>query len=100
MTPLELRAVAGRSRGLAIGGGLLAAHVEFNPARQFDDHFGTMTVLEKRVFEGLRAIDEQAAIEAILLLGDPVAASVLADKHDGRCRIARWRLDEFHVGIP
>jgi hypothetical protein len=41
-----------------------------------------MTVLEKRVFDGLRAVDEQAAIETVLFLGDPVAATVLADKDD------------------
>ena len=83
-----------------IGGGRLAAHVEFNPAGQFDDHFGTVTVLEKRVLEGLRAIDEQAAIEAVLFLGDPVAATVPANKDDCRWRAARWRFDELHVGIP
>jgi hypothetical protein len=36
-----------------------------------------MAVLEQRVFDGLRAADEQAAIEAVLLLDDPVAAAVL-----------------------
>jgi hypothetical protein len=41
-----------------------------------------MAVLEQRVFDGLRAVDEQAAIEAVLFLGDPVAAAVLSDKDD------------------
>src|SRR6188472_484549 len=59
-----------------------------------------MTVLEQRVFDGLGAADEQAAIKAVLFLGDPVAAFVLADKDDGRCRATRWRFDELHVGIP
>src|SRR5450432_3729137 len=78
----------------------LAAHVEFDFARQLDDGFGVMAVLEQRVFEGLRAVDEQAAIEAILFLRDPVAAAVLADEDDGGLRAARWRFDELHVGIP
>src|SRR5271167_3456125 len=59
-----------------------------------------MPVLEQGVFDGLRAIDEQAAIEAVLFLGDPVAAAVLSNKDDGRCRATRWRFDELHVGIP
>jgi hypothetical protein len=29
-----------------------------------------------------------------------VAALIPADKDDTRCRIARWRFDELHVGIP
>ena len=66
------------------------AHVEFDFARQFDDCFGMMAVFEQRVFDGLRAIDEQAAIEAVLFLGDPLAApfrpiKTMADGelHDG-----------------
>jgi hypothetical protein len=59
-----------------------------------------MTVLEQRVFDGLRTADEQAAIKAVLFLGDPLAAPVLADEDDGRGRATRWRFDEFHVGIP
>jgi hypothetical protein len=48
----------------------------------------------------LGAIDEQAAVKAVLFLGDPMAAFVLADKDDCRCRATRWRFDELHVGIP
>jgi hypothetical protein len=44
--------------------------------------------------------DEQAAIEAVLLLGDPLAAPVPADKNNGGRSATRWRFDEFHVGIP
>jgi hypothetical protein len=85
--------------GCAIGGGALADHVEFDFARQLDDGFGMMAVLEQRVFDGLRAVDEQAAIESVLFLGDPVAAAIPANKDDGRLRVARWRFDELHVGI-
>ena len=83
-----------------IGGGELAAHVELDFTRQLDDCFGVTTVLEQRILDGLRAVDEQAAIEAILFLGDPVAAAVPADKDDCGCRTARWRFDGLHVGIP
>ena len=68
----------------------LPTHVEFDFARQLDDCFGVMAVLEQRVFDGLRTVDEQAAIKTVLFLGDPVAKAVLADKtivdadlHDG-----------------
>ena len=89
-----------RLRGETIEGGELAAHVEFDFARQLDDGFGVMAVLEQRVFNGLGAVDEQAAIEAVLFLGDPMPAAVFADKDDGGGRTARWRFDELHVGIP
>src|SRR5258705_8531 len=69
-------------------------------ASEFDDCFGVMAVLEQRVLDGLRAADEQAAIETVLFLGDPVAAAVFADEDDRRCRAARWRFDELHVGVP
>src|SRR5712671_6605415 len=82
------------------GGGQLAVHVEFDFARQLDDCFGVMAVFEQRVFEGLRTVDEQAAIETVLFLGDPVAAPVLADEDDLGRGTARWRFDELHVGIP
>jgi hypothetical protein len=82
------------------GGGQLAIHVQFDFARQFDDCFGMLAVFEQRIFEGLRAADEQAAIEAVLFLGDPVAAPVLADEDDRGRGTARWRFDELHVGIP
>ena len=59
-----------------------------------------MTVLEQRIFDGLRTADEQAAIKTVLFLGDPLAAPVPADEDDGRGRATRWRFDELHVGIP
>src|SRR4029077_1609766 len=86
--------------GLSIRSARRAVHVEFDLARQFDDGFGMMTVLKQRVFESFCAADEQAAIKAVLFLGNPVAPAVLADKDDGRCRIARWGFDEFHFCIP
>jgi hypothetical protein len=69
-------------------------------ARQLDDGLRVTAVLEQRVFDSLRAVDEQAAVEAVLLLDDPVAAAILADKDDGGRRAARWRFDEFHFDIP
>src|SRR5262245_63022948 len=59
-----------------------------------------MAVLEQRVFDGLGAADEQAAEQAVLFLGDPLAAAVAADEDDGGRTTARWRFDELHVGIP
>ena len=87
MTHLALlddgRSIFHATRRAAAAGGKLLAHVEFDLARQFDDGFGMMAVLEQRVFDGLGAADEQAAIEAALFLGDPLAAFVLADEDDG-----------------
>ena len=60
-----------------------AAHVEFDFSGQFDDGFGMVAVFEQCVFDGLRTADEQAAIKTALFLGDPLAASVPADKNDG-----------------
>ena len=39
-----------------------------------------MAVFEQRVFHGLRMADEQAAIETVLFLGDPLATLVLPIK--------------------
>lgn len=83
-----------------LGGRWFAAHVEFDLTRQLDDGFRMTAVLEQRVPDGLRASDEQAAIETVLFLGDPVTKAVLANKNDGRCRAARRRFDELHAGIP
>ena len=66
-----------------VGKAELAAHVEFDAARQFDDGLGMTPVFEQGVFDGLGAIDAQAALEAVLVLRDPAAAAVLADEDDG-----------------
>jgi hypothetical protein len=66
-----------------IGGGDIATHVELDFTRQLDDCFGMMAILKKRVLDGLRAVDEQAAIKTVLFLGDPVTAAVLANEDDG-----------------
>src|ERR1700730_6415331 len=98
---LRLSCGAPRARGRhEIGGGELTPDIEFEFARQLDDGFGMMPVLEQRVFDGLGAVDEQAAIEAVLFLRDPVAALVLANEDDGRCRATRGRFDELHARYP
>src|SRR5262249_46635064 len=58
-----------------------------------------MAVFEQGVFDRLRAIDEEAAIEAVLFLGDPVAAFVATDENNLKRRTTRWRFDDLHVGI-
>ena len=59
-----------------------------------------VAIFEQRVFDGLRAVDEQASVKAVLFFGDLVAAAVLADENDGRCRTTRGRFHELHVGTP
>ena len=39
-------------------------------------------VLEQGVFDGMCAADKQAAEQAVLFLGDPLAAAVTADEDD------------------
>jgi hypothetical protein len=86
---------------LRLGGGRRpVSHIEFDLARQFHDRFGMLAVLEQRVLDGLRAADEQPAIEAILFLGDPPSSAVPADEDNSREGAARWRFDELQVGIP
>src|SRR5665213_3361418 len=80
---------SGAGGGGGIGGEELAADVELDFARQLDDGFGMMVIFEQRVFDGLGAVDEQAAIETVLFLRDPVAAAVATDEDDRRCRAAR-----------
>ena len=75
-------------------------HIELDAARQLDDCFGMVAVLEQRVFDGLSAVNEETAVETVLFLGDPLAAAVLADEDDAGQGTARWRFDELHVGIP
>jgi hypothetical protein len=45
------------------------------------------------------AADEEAAIEAVLFLRDPLAAFVTADENDVRWRTARWRFDDLHFVV-
>jgi hypothetical protein len=59
------------------------SHIELNLGRQFDDGLGMMPVLEQRILDGLGSIDEQATVKPVLLLGDPLAAPIPADVHDG-----------------
>src|ERR1700758_5168182 len=76
-------------------------YIQLHFARQLDDGFGMAAVLEQRVFDGFGAVDEQAAKQAVLLAGNPVAVPVSADKdHIGRGRVTRWRFDKLHVHSP
>jgi hypothetical protein len=59
------------------------ADVELDLARQLDDHLRVMAILEQGVFDGLGAVDEQAAKQAVLFLDDPVTALVLSNEDDG-----------------
>jgi hypothetical protein len=60
-----------------------------------------VAVLEEGVFEGLGTVDEQAAKHAVLLASNPVAATILANEHNGgSSRATRGRFDKFHVHSP
>ena len=78
------RKSAGSGCALRDDGVGVLAHVELDLARQLDDGFRMLSVLEQRIFDGLGAADEQAAIEAVLLLRDPLSPMVAADENNGR----------------
>jgi hypothetical protein len=67
---------------LATGRVSVAAQIKLDFSRKFDDGFGMTGVLRQRVFDSLGAADEEAALESILFLGDPLAVSVAADEDD------------------
>src|ERR1700684_4047688 len=58
-----------------------------------------MTVLEQRIAPGLRAVDEQTAIETVLFLDNPIATAVPADQNNRGRAAVRGRLDELHAGF-
>src|SRR5271169_2500488 len=63
-----------------------ATQIELENTGNHDDGLGPMSVLEHREPECLRAVDEQAAAKSLLVLNNPVAATVLADKEELRSR--------------
>jgi len=60
---------------------IAATHVEFEHVRRCYDRFGVMAVFEKCISDSFGAIYEEAAKEAVLFLGNPVASAVLADEN-------------------
>jgi len=73
-----------------VGRDPLGAHVELDFAPQLDDGFRMVSILDQCEFDGQGAVDEETAIESILLLGDPLAwlfrpMKTMYDKepHDG-----------------
>ena len=67
---------------------------------QLDDGFRMVVIFGQRIAQRFAAVDEQAAIETILMLDDPMAPAVSADEDDRRCRTVRWRFDKLHVCLP
>jgi hypothetical protein len=86
--------------GIAADGNEPGHHVQLDFMSQFDDGFPTMVIFEQRIAQRFAAVDEQATIETILMLDDPMAPAVLAYEDDRRCRTVRWRFDKLHVCHP
>jgi hypothetical protein len=70
------------------------AHIELEHAGNHNDGLGSVSILEKGEPECFGAVDEQATAKVLLVLDNPVAAAVLADKEEGRSR-ARSRRGRF-----
>jgi hypothetical protein len=69
-----------------------AGQIELENSGYHDDRLGPISIFEQRVAERLGAVDEQATATMLLILHDPVAAAVLADKEEGRSRRGRFLL--------
>src|SRR5262249_48641455 len=65
-----------------IGAEDIRAHVELEHTRNCDHGFRVVAVLEQREFEGGRSVDEEPAGHALLHLGNPVAAAILANEDE------------------
>jgi hypothetical protein len=55
------------------------AHVELDHIGYHNDGLRPITILEHREFQRVGALGKQAPAQALLVLGDPVAAAVPAD---------------------
>lgn len=88
-----LKCVVGTHR-CAIGSEGTAVQAEFKNVRRVNNGLWTVAVFKEREFNGCGSVDEQAAEQAALFLGDPVATAVLADQDD--VGAARWRFGLFH----
>jgi hypothetical protein len=67
-----------------------AGQIELENSGYHDDRLGPISIFEQRVPERLGAVDEQATATMLLILHDPVAAAVLADKKEGRSGCGRF----------
>src|SRR5690349_5062783 len=57
----------------------IAGHVQLEGAGHHHDGLWPPAILEKRIFEGLGAIDKDSAMQTALVLYDPVALAVPSD---------------------
>lgn len=88
-----LKCVVGTHR-CAIGSEGTAVQAEFKNAGCVNNGLWMVAVFKEREFNGCGSVDEQAAEQAALFLGDPVATAVLADQDD--VGAARWWFGLFH----
>src|ERR1035437_9898479 len=90
-----LKCVVGTHRR-AIGSKGTAVQAEFKNAGRVNNGLWMVAVFKEREFNGCGSGDEQAAEQAALFLGDPVAPAVLSPQDDGWAA-RRWaRLFHFH----
>jgi hypothetical protein len=66
-----------------------SAHIEFQHARHHDHRLRLIPVFEQCEPERFGAVDEQPAAQMILVLHNPMALTVLANKEQGRLHARR-----------
>jgi hypothetical protein len=74
----------------------MTAHIEFEDSRDHHDGLRLMSVLEQGKPDRFGTIDEQSAATVPLILNDPVAVAVLADKEEVGLRPRRGRFLLVH----
>jgi hypothetical protein len=72
----------------------LAAHIEFQNTGNHSNRLRPVAIFEQRVAQRFCAAHEQAAAYVLLVLNNPIAASVLANKEKERIRV-RCRRGRF-----
>ena len=72
-------------------GGRVAAHIEFENARNHNAGLRPISIFEHCELEGFGAINEKSAAVALFFLDNPVAPAVLADQEERRSRTRLYR---------
>ena len=82
MRCLARRARSCRHRVVALRRARTGSNIQLKNTGHQPNGFGMVSILSERELKGCRLSDEEAAAKAVLVLDDPIAAAVLANKKD------------------